>query len=363
MKYIEEFRNHKLSLGLQNRINVLAKGKEEIVLMEVCGTHTMAIFRYGIRQILPKNIKLISGPGCPVCVTPNEVIDKAIVYARYKDIILATFGDMIRVPGSSSSLEKERASGGDIKVVYSTLDALQIAKNNPLKKVVFLAIGFETTSPTIASCILEARKKNIKNFYVLTANKVIPPAMEVLVNTEELRVDGFICPGHVSTIIGSRPYEPIANKYKVPCVISGFEPIDILQSTYMLVNQIINKEAKVEVQYQRVVKEEGNKIALGIIEEVFKVEDSNWRGVGIIPNSGHTLKDKYQEFNILENLSVEVEETKETPGCICGLILQGLKTPLDCNLFREICKPENPVGACMVSSEGTCAAYYKYGSF
>jgi hydrogenase expression/formation protein HypD len=331
--------------------------------MEVCGTHTMAIFRYGIKKMLPENIRLLSGPGCPVCVTPNKLIDTAISYARHKEVILCIFGDMLRVPGSSSSLEKEKALGRDIRILYSAMDALEIALNNPLKKVVFLAIGFETTSPTIASTVQMAKEKNIKNFYLLTGHKIIPPAMEALVNTKDLRVDGFICPGHVSTIIGSIPYKPIASKYSAPCVISGFEPLDILQSIYMLCKQVKSKEAKVEIQYKRVVKEEGNKLALEMINKVFKVEDSNWRGIGVIPGSGHNLNEDYKDFDILENLTIEVEDTKEKKGCICGLILQGLKTPLDCDLFKKVCKPENPIGACMVSSEGTCAAYYKYGGY
>jgi len=360
MKYIDEFRNNQLAQNLAKKIDRTV-GKRKIVLMEVCGTHTVAIFRSGIKSLLPENLHLLSGPGCPVCVTPNYYLDKAIAYARLKDTIIVTFGDMLRVPGSSSSLEKEKADGCDIRVVYSTLEALEIAENNPKKKIVFLAVGFETTSPTIAVAVTLAKIKNLKNFYILCGHKIVPPALEALVNTKELKVEGFLLPGHVSTIIGSRPYEFIAEKYKVPGVIAGFEPLDILQGIYMLVKQVTDGETKIEIQYTRSVKKEGNPKAQDLLKEVFAVTHSDWRGIGVIPDSGYKLSEKYREFDIEENLPVEVEKAKENPGCICGKVLQGLKTPLDCPLFAKVCTPEKPVGACMVSSEGTCAAYYKYG--
>lgn len=360
MKYIDEFRNNQLAQSLAKKIKETAKDRKT-TLMEVCGTHTVAIFRSGIKSLLPENLHLLSGPGCPVCVTPNYYLDKAIAYARLKDTIIVTFGDMLRVPGSSSSLEKEKANGSDIRIVYSTIDALEIAENNPKKKIIFLAVGFETTSPTIAVAIIQAKKKNLKNFYILCGHKIVPPALEALANTKELGVEGFILPGHVSTIIGSRPYEFVAKKYKVSGVIAGFESVDILQAIYMLVKQVTEGKAKIEIQYTRSVKEEGNLKAQSLLKEVFTITDSNWRGIGVIPNSGYKLNDKYSEFNIEENLSAEVEKAKENPGCICGKVLQGLKTPLDCPLFAKVCTPEEPVGACMVSSEGTCAAYYKYG--
>jgi hydrogenase expression/formation protein HypD len=308
---------------------------------------------------LPSNINLISGPGCPVCVTPIFYIDEIIALSRGEDFIITSFGDMMRVPGSTSTLEKEKTDGADIRIVYSTLDALQIACNNPSKKVIFMGVGFETTSPTIASAVLKAQKDEINNFAVLSVAKIMPPAMKALLEGKEVNIDGFICPGHVSTIIGSKPYTFVTTQYKVPCVICGFEPLDILQGIYMLVKQIEDGKAEVEIQYERAVKPEGNKIALDKINEVFKVVDSNWRGIGNIPLSGLEIKDKYGKFNA-RKFEVEIEETKESRGCRCGEVLRGVITPPECSLFRKVCTPENPQGACMVSTEGTCAAYYKY---
>jgi len=321
----------------------------------------MAIFRYGLRTLLPPNIRLLSGPGCPVCVTPNRYIDQAIAYVRESHVILTTFGDMMKVPGSSSSLDKERAGGHDVRVVYSTLQALKIAVDNPGRRVIFLGVGFETTSPTVAASMVKAEKEGIDNYLVLCAHKLIPPAMEALVSTPELKVDGFLCPGHVSTIIGSEPYKPIAGNYHIPCVIAGFEPLDILQAVYMLISQVEKGKAEVEIQYRRSVREEGNPRALSLLGEVFEVGDTSWRGLGTIPNSGFKIRKAYGRLDAERNMKVEVEKTKETPGCICGDILRGVKMPQDCRLFKRTCRPENPLGACMVSSEGTCAAYYKYG--
>lgn len=362
MKYIEEFRNLDLAQGISRRLSQIAR--KEITLMEVCGTHTVSIFRYGLKKLLPKNIRLLSGPGCPVCVTPNSYLDKAFAYAREKDFIITTFGDMVKVPGSRSSLERERAEGCDIRVVYSARDALKIASENKKKKIIFLGVGFETTAPTIAASIIEAKKLGLKNFFVFSAHKVIPPPMEALVRDGEVRLTGFICPGHVSVIIGSKPYEPISEKYKIPCVIAGFEPLDVLQAIYLLTNQIEKGEARVDIQYRRSVREEGNPKALGLMYEVFETRDTEWRGLGIIPDSGLKIKDKYAEFNIEKHMDIEVTEpVEESKGCICGDILKGLKTPLDCKLFRRVCNPSNPLGACMVSTEGTCAAYYKYPEY
>ena len=327
--------------------------------MEVCGTHTVNIFRNGIKEMLPANINLISGPGCPVCVTPILYIDEIIALSRKNDFIITTFGDMIRVPGSTSTLEKEKANGADIRIVYSTLDALEVARLNSSKKVVFMGVGFETTSPTIASAILKAEEEKIDNFFVLSVAKIIPPAMRALLESREVNIDGFICPGHVSTIIGSRPYNFIATQYGVPCVISGFEPLDILQTIFMLVKQIEENDTKIEIQYQRVVKPEGNQIALEKVSRVFKVIDSEWRGIGKIPQSGLEIREEYTQFNA-RKFNVLVEKTKEFTGCSCGEVLRGRITPPECPLFGEVCTPEDPKGACMVSSEGTCAAYYKY---
>jgi hydrogenase expression/formation protein HypD len=360
VKHLDEYRNPELAKKIISSIQ--AESDREIRLMEVCGTHTVAIFRSGIKNILPENISLISGPGCPVCVTPNQEIDTAIEIAKSDDIILATFGDMIRVPGSFSSLEKERANGADVRVVYSSLDALNIANQNPDRKIVLLGIGFETTSPTIAGAILSAQKEGVKNFFVLSSHKLIPPAMKMLLEAGEVKIDGFICPGHVSTIIGSQAYEFIPQDYGVPCVIAGFEPIDILQTILMLIRQIKDGKPRVEIGYKRAVRAEGNITALSILNEIFEVSDARWRGLGVVPSSGLAIKDKYRQFDAKKLFDIKVESKDEPKGCLCGEVLRGVKTPLECDLFVNICNPDNPIGPCMVSSEGTCSAYYKYGN-
>ena len=362
MRYITEFRDPFLIRKVVEKTNrMVADYRKDIQLMEVCGTHTVAISRSGLRKLFHPCIKLLSGPGCPVCVTPNHYLDKAIAYSRRKDVILTTFGDMMRVPGSNSSLEKERAGGKDIRVVYSALDALEIAKENTVKKVIFLGIGFETTAPTISATIKQAEKNRLKNFFVYSGHKLIPPAMEALLKDREVSIDGFICPGHVSTIIGALPYEFIPRQYNIPCVITGFEPLDVAEGIYMLVKQIVEREKpEVQIQYKRSVRREGNKKAISFIKEVFEVETSTWRGLGDIPLSGLKIREEYSSFDSEKNIEVEVEPTKENPGCICGDILRGVKTPLECELFKKACTPEHPVGACMVSSEGTCSAYFKY---
>lgn len=363
MKYIDEFRNPELTKKLIAKISEMVSDyKKDIVLMEVCGTHTVTISRMGLRKLFPSNLKLLSGPGCPVCVTPNDYLDRAIAYSRRNDVIVVTFGDMVKVPGSTSSLEKEKGERADIRIVYSPIDSLGVAQNNPEKKIIFLGVGFETTSPTIAATIKTAKEQNMNNFFVYSAHKLIPPAMDVLLKDKEVQVDGFICPGHVSTIIGSEPYEFIPEKYNIPCVITGFEPLDVVESIYMLVKQIIEQEEpKVQIQYTRSVKREGNPKAVALMNEVFAEEDSDWRGLGIIPKSGLGIKDKFSDFDAEKNIKVEVEPTRENKQCICGDILRGVKNPLQCKLFGKACTPENPIGACMVSSEGTCAACYKYG--
>jgi hydrogenase expression/formation protein HypD len=337
------------------------KIERQINLMEVCGTHTVSIFRHGIRSVIPSNIKLLSGPGCPVCVTPVEDIDRMLYIAKQPDVILTTFGDMMRVPGSDGSLYKAKAEGADIRMVYSPLDALKIGEQNENKKVVFFAAGFETTSPSIAATIFEAERKGIQNFYIYSVHKLVPPALEVLVNTEELKLDGFILPGHVSTIIGSKVYEFIPSKYKKACVITGFDADDILQAIFMLLKQINENEPKVEIQYKDAVKPEGNPKAVEFINRYFEPCDSNWRGIGIIPKSGLKLKKEYSHRDAEFVFSIPEIQSKEPKGCQCGLVLRGVKIPPECPLFAKICTPENPVGACMVSSEGSCAAYYKYG--
>lgn len=356
------FSDSKKTRILAEKIKKIAQEiEEEITLMEVCGTHTVAIFKSGIKSILPKNVKLISGPGCPVCVTPNTYLDRAIALSRLDDLILTTFGDMMKVPGSSSSLEKEKTRGKDIRMVYSILDAFKIAKENPDKEVVFLGVGFETTAPTVAFALKEAKTKSIKNFYVLTAHKLIPPALRSLARSNDLKVNGFICPGHVSTIIGTKPYEFLVDEFKIPCVISGFEPLDLFQSIYILLDRLKNKKARIDNQYSRAVKKEGNPVALNLMEEVFEQEDSVWRGIGVIPNSGLKIKNVYREFDAQEEIEVQVEKSQEPKGCLCGLVIQGKSSPLDCPFFARKCTPQSPIGPCMVSSEGSCQAYFKYG--
>ena len=368
MKWVDEYRQPELAEKILGKIEALAG--EPVNIMEVCGTHTVAIFRHGIKEMLSRKINLLSGPGCPVCVTPSALIDKAIVLSRQPEVLLVTFGDMMRVPGNFSSLENERARGAQIKVVYSAQEALNLAVRHLSRKVVFFAIGFETTSPTVASVVIQAYRQNQKNLFFLNAHKLIPPAMEAILAGGEISIHGFLCPGHVSTIIGSRPYEFIAQDYVIPCVISGFEPLDILQSVYLLLKQKATGKAKVEIQYKRCVKPEGNPIAQQILQEVFEISGSCWRGLGFIPNSGLKFREKYIQFDAEKMFAIDsflAREKLEAPSeeknlCLCGEILRGVEVPSNCPLFANTCTPYHPIGACMVSSEGTCAIYYKYRS-
>ena len=325
-------------------------------LMEVCGTHTMAIARAGMRGMLPDNIHLLSGPGCPVCVTPQETIDYAIALAQQRDIIVTTFGDMVRVPGSKMSLESFSP-----KIVYSALDALTVAQENPNKDIIFLGVGFETTSPTIAATVLAAEKRRLRNFYVLPAFKLIPPALEFIAQSPMVDVQGFILPGHVSTIIGSRPYQFIAEKYNIPGCVTGFDPLDILQGIFSLVRQIVDKRPRIDIEYSKLVKPDGNKQALAILNKVFSVCDAKWRGIGTIANSGLTFKNRYRRYDVTQKYRLRIPKSIEPKGCICGKVLLGVNVPLDCALFGKECTPLSAIGPCMVSSEGSCAAYYKYG--
>jgi hydrogenase expression/formation protein HypD len=331
-----------------------------IKLMEVCGTHTVSIFRHGIRDIIPKSIKLLSGPGCPVCVTPIRDVDAAIAISRLNNSILTTFGDMMRVPGNKQSLFHAQAEGAHISIVYSPMDALKIASENQDKNIIFFATGFETTSPSVAGTLFEAERSGIKNFYIYSAHKVVPPALKALLDSPDLHIDGFILPGHVSTIIGSKPYEFIATDYRISSVITGFEAQDILQAIMMLLEQIASGRAEVEIQYTRVVRKEGNRKAVSLIEAYFEPCDANWRGIGVIPQSGLQLKNTMKHRDINQVFRFEIPDAREPKGCQCGSVLRGLKTPTDCKLFGKACTPEHPVGACMVSTEGSCAAYYKY---
>ncbi len=358
MKHLSEYRDKDLAQKLISAI--WARSKKPIHLMEVCGTHTVAIFRHGIRQVLPPHIQLISGPGCPVCVTATEEIDRAIKLARYPEGIVATFGDLIRVPGSDSSLQQERAMGRVIRLVYSSFDALKIAQENPNKKVVFLAIGFETTAPAIAATVLEAQRLGLKNFFILSAHKLLPPALAALLDSGDLNIQGFIYPGHVTTVIGTAAYEHVAQVYQVPGVVCGFEPVDILETVLLLVEQIEKDQARVEIQYKRGATAEGNLKALAVLNQVFVPCDAPWRGLGLIPESGLTLRAEYRAFAAEDHFDLQVPPAKDHPGCACGEVLRGVMTPLQCKLFGTVCLPDNPLGPCMVSTEGTCAAYYKY---
>jgi hydrogenase expression/formation protein HypD len=357
MKFIDEFRDKEIAKGLVEKIREISS--HPIQLMEVCGTHTVSIFRYGIKGVLPEQIKLVSGPGCPVCVTPNADIDLAIALAREKDVILVTFGDMMRVPGSTSSLLKEKARGGDIRIAYSSLDALAIARENRERRVVFLAIGFETTSPTIAVAILRAREEKLRNLFILNSQKRVPPALRLLLQSKQVNIDGLILPGHVSAIIGTKPYQFISEEFGLPAVVTGFEPLDILQGIWMLVKQIEEKRPAIEIQYRRVVHEKGNPLALSKIYEVFEKDQALWRGFGSIAESGYRFREYFKGMDA-RTFDVEVEGTVEHPECLCGEVLQGIKSPLQCPLFKAVCHPENPIGPCMVSIEGTCATYFKY---
>jgi hydrogenase expression/formation protein HypD len=321
----------------------------------------VTIFRYGIRQALPETITMLSGPGCPICVTANADLDKAIALARIPGLVIATFGDALKVPGSRSSLQAARAEGADVRIVYSTLDALRIAEENPEKQVVFLGIGFETTAPTIAASVLQAEEEGLTNYSVLSLHKLCPPVIKALLDSGEVALDGFICPGHVSAVTGSQAWEFIARDYGISCVVAGFEPLDVLQSVDMLVAQVERGEPRVEIAYRRGVQPAGNTEALRLMDKVFDPCPADWRGMGTIPDSGLKLKGKYQRFDAEMVFDIDPGPTREPDGCICGEILKGVKTPHDCPLFGKTCTPEEPVGPCMVSSEGSCSTYYRYG--
>jgi len=357
MKYVEEYRNRDLILGLSARINKVAV--RDYTFMEVCGGHTAAIHRFGIPSLLPKCIRLISGPGCPVCVTSRAYIDRVIACSGLKDVIVATFGDLLRIPGSETSLEKLKASGADIRIVLSALDALALAAGNPGKRILFPAIGFETTAPGTAVTIKEAEKAGVKNFFVLSAHKIMPPAMELLIK-DGVRLDGFICPGHVAAVTGSRIFSFIPQDYGLGCVVTGFEPTDLLHAVYMLVQQVNTQKPDIQIQYSRAVTYSGNETAVSLMDEVFVRTDDYWRGFGIIPGSGLKPARKYERFDAGLAMPVTVITSEDDGACICGEILRGIKSPGQCALFAKRCRPDNPVGACMVSNEGACNTFYKY---
>ena len=365
IKHLEEYRDPELARRLIDRIHRISSksvGTKSVRLMEVCGTHTVSIFRSGIRSVLPDGISLVSGPGCPVCVTDQSDIDAFIAISRMDQVIVATFGDLIRVPGTDSSLQSERAGGRDIRVVYSALDALNIAKQHPDKRVVFLGVGFETTAPTIAASILTAHSAGLTNYLVYSAHKTVPPALKILVNAPDVHIDGLILPGHVSVILGSNAYMFLKTVHHKPCVIAGFEPVDILHAVYSLLSQIHAGKPELDNAYPRAVTPEGNPKAISVMNAVFEPVDATWRGLGTIPRGGLKIRETYARFDAAIQFDIQVPEPVIPNGCACGDILKGIKIPPECALYRKRCTPVDPVGPCMVSSEGTCAAYYRYVS-
>jgi hydrogenase expression/formation protein HypD len=370
MKYIDEFRDGQMARALGSAIRAEARPDRNYRLMEFCGGHTHAIYRYGIHDLLPANVQMVHGPGCPVCVLPTDRLDLAIAVARLPRVILCTYGDMLRVPGSGGlSLTKAKASGADVRMVYSVLDALKLAEDHPDREVVFLAIGFETTTPPTASALKRAKAKGLKNFSVLNNHVLTPPPLRAILSTADggPRIDGFVGPAHVSTVIGAEPYAWVAREFQRPVVIAGFEPLDIMQAIILLLRQINENRAAIEIQYTRCVQPKGNQDAQALMNEVFEMRAAfGWRGLGTIPNSALQLRSEWSAYDAekkLETSKLNVPAVEEGKGCACGEILRGLKRPVDCKMFGTACTPDHPLGACMVSSEGACAAYYSYGRF
>jgi hydrogenase expression/formation protein HypD len=356
--YAQEYRDPALAQSLVRQIQ--SAGNAPIRLMEVCGTHTVAIFRHGVRALLPDTISLLSGPGCPVCVTAQADIDAFVALSRRKDLILATFGDLMRVPGSGSSLQKESAEGADVRVVYSAMDAVQLARAHPKRQVLFLGVGFETTAPTIAAAILVARKLKLQNFTVYCAHKTVPAALNALMDNPNVQIDGFLLPGHVSVIIGWAAYQPFFHRYQIPSVVAGFEPVDLLRGILELVTMIEKGAPALANAYPRAVTRQGNLQAQEMLANVFEPCDAPWRGLGVIPGSGLAIREEWATFDAVRRFDLTLVEVPEPKGCACGEILSGTKTPKECALFGKACTPMQPVGPCMVSTEGTCAAYYRY---
>ncbi len=358
MKYIDEYRDAEAARGYAQALSRITT--RPWTIMEICGGQTHAIVKFGVDELLPARLTLVHGPGCPVCVTPLELIEKAIALASMPEVVFCSFGDMLRVPGNSRDLLAVKAQGGDVRIVYSPMDAVKIAQENPARQVVFFAVGFETTAPANAMAVFHAWQSGVRNFSLLVSHVLVPPAMETILSSRTNRVQGFLAAGHVCTVMGFTEYEPIAEKYGVPIVVTGFEPVDILQGIYMCVRQLEEGRAEVENQYSRSVRRQGNLPAIRLIREVFEVVPRKWRGVGEIPQSGLGLREKYAAFDAERRFDIAGQTVEEPAECISGLILQGVKKPRDCAAFGTVCTPEHPLGATMVSTEGACAAYYRY---
>jgi hydrogenase expression/formation protein HypD len=358
MKYVDEYRDERIARSLVAEITRIAT--RPWVLMEICGGQTHTIMRYALDELLPSQIELVHGPGCPVCVTSLETIDKAIALASRMDVTLVSYGDMLRVPGSNSNLLHTKAQGGDVRIVYSPLDSLKIARANPDRKIVFLAIGFETTAPANAMTAWQAKREGLKNFSMLVSHVLVPPAIRALMTSQQNRVQGLIAPGHVCAVMGYQEYEALVQDFSVPIVVGGFEPADLLEAVFMLVKQLENSEARIENQYARSVSSLGNIPAQHVMKEVFEVADQKWRGIGPIPRSGLRLREEYAGFDADKMFGLESVTADEPTECMSAQVLQGLKKPTDCPAFAMGCTPENPLGAPMVSTEGACAAYYQY---
>ncbi|MGY5848396.1 hydrogenase formation protein HypD [Salegentibacter sp. HM20] len=358
MKYLSEYRDPELAKQYLEEIKKTVTQPWSI--MEVCGGQTHSLVKNGIIDMLPKEVTMIHGPGCPVCVTPLNLIDKAIHLALNENVILCSFGDMLRVPGSKINLLEAKAKGGDIRILYSPLEAVKIAEDNPNKEVVFFAVGFETTAPANALSVIHAHRKGLKNYAILASHVLVPPAIKAVIDDEESKIDGFLAAGHVCTIMGNSEYHPLSEHYKVPIVVTGFEPLDVLQGILMVIRQLEANKAKVENQYSRIVREEGNTEAQKMIFEVFEIKNQMWRGIGEIPESGYAVRKEYAAFDANKKFSITIEEAPEHPDCISGQIMKGIKKPFECAQFGKKCKPSFPLGAPMVSSEGACAAYYHF---
>jgi hydrogenase expression/formation protein HypD len=358
MKYIDEYRDERIARALAKEIAECIT--KPCVLMEICGGQTHTIMRYGLDELLPSQIELVHGPGCPVCVTPLETIDKAIALALHPDVTLVSYGDMLRVPGSNSDLFRAKAQGADVRLAYSPLEAVRVARAHPDRKIVFLAIGFETTAPANAMAAWQAKHEGLTNFSLLVSHVLVPPAIRALLASRENRVQGFIAPGHVCTVMGYQEYESLVREFAVPIVVGGFEPVDVLEAILMLVKQLEHGKAQVENQYVRSVSYPGNQPAQEIMKQVFEIADQKWRGIGVIPRSGLRLRAEYATLDANKNFDLELISAEEPVECISAQVLQGLKKPTDCPAFGIRCTPENPLGAPMVSAEGACAAYYHY---